>query len=346
MRRRHSVLLSLLFLLNSPVPSTAQESPSEDTSRNTRLISELGRLQWSLELLATIDGIDVSFVLKREIRFCLENHTLPPGDLFEQLLSVVESMRLTREEARVFLSVLEASVKSSDDMSTQDDLLSISREVHHEIQNQRIQKTGVYLETLGSLKNTGLLRQKASDIREDFYRARACFAAPGPPINHNMNKQTLDAIEAFLFDVSTVDVLDQRYAITRLGMISGLLEILECTPPFMEKFSFLYREMLGLIEFFHAEVNNQYSFWSRGKEVELRGQQRRSDVLMESSNFVMNPDGTLSIAVPEETVGDRLVLGIRRAWNRYMPVSCRASEHRQEGEKDSWLRRARRVIKP
>ncbi|HLD75295.1 MAG TPA: hypothetical protein VJB34_10415 [Bdellovibrionota bacterium] len=354
MRRRLSVLLSLLFLLNSLLHCTAQENRSESTSQNARLVSELRRLQWSYSLLDTIEGIDVSRVLKREVDFCLGNHTFPEGDLFNQLLFVSQASRLTIEQTRTFLKTIETFLrpflKEPADKTVSNDLLIILREAHYEIQHRRVEKSCSYLESVRMLKNTGLLMQKASEIEKDFYHVRECLALPGEaPVNHNMDEAALDAIHMFLYTTATNSDLEQKLIGTHLLMIRYLLDVLESTPRFMAHYSLLYRDLLELIERFHDEIKYQYSVKERARVAGFRETRIRDskpetppDMLMERINFVANGDGTLSLVVPEETVGDRLVLGIRRAWNRYMPVSRRASERREAGEKDSWLRKVRR----
>ena len=351
MLRRHWVLLNFLFIFTSSVLFSAPD--------NTQLPAELERLKWSYGLLKTIEGIDVTSDLRREIKFCLQNHTLPEGDLFNQLLVVSQGSRLTNEQAKTFLESIENYLKAPNDKAVSDDLLHVLREVHHEIQHQRIEISRTRLASIRVLKNTGLLMWKASEISEDFYHVNECLDNPTEaPVNHGMNSATLDEIRMFLYLTATESDLEQRLIVTRLLMIRHLLYALEQSAQFMARYNFLYREFLELIEIFHDEIKYQYSVQEAEKVAELREAQRRSaeratdatptELLMKGVDFTVNPDGTLSLVVPEETLFNRVADGFQKAWNHFMlPSRHELKQHESTGDtRESWLRRARRFIKP
>ena len=311
-------------------------------SREKRLVQERGRLKWSLQLLDSIEGIDVSSELRREINFGLQNNTLPPGALFDQLLMASGATRLTTEQAKIFLQTIEAGFTKTTAEGFETDLLCILRTAHYEIQYQRIRRSGIYLEDLGLFKNTGLLRWRVSDIYEDFYRVRACLEAPGISHPHNMDQQTLKAIENFLLAVSNDGILEQKLVSSSLLMLRMLLEALEGTPQFMDQYDFLYRQFLELLEFFHDEIRYQYQVKRDARVEGLRQAQRRDNVLVQRVDFVINPDGTISIPVQGQTVEEYIATGLQKAWRHFMPASLHGEKSAEGGKKDSWLRRVRR----
>ena len=352
-----SCFLSLFLLITNFLPWTAFAEPSFE---EIGLRAEIARIDLIMQNLEALDSKEISdFWTSAEIREIAGQvlDVLPSHMQNMEIRSSLEDIsrtNISRKKWKTFLSELQrflhASIQEREGKRDSPTYLrqmsrwtSFIRVVYFETESQKIEMTGARLRELSYLDNTYDLKKLARTIGEDFYHIR----------NHSMSgasdlkkvQENLAAIETFLYILGSPGTTSVRGEETSsfLSQALKLVLMLEQEPEFLRTFSFLYRQILLLINELHIQTQIQFDQMKAPKPAPRRDDRpRRVDYMMMNvePQILIHPDGSVSIETAQTSIFDVFDRGLTRFLS-ILSLDAWRDTKRKEGKRMSEVREIR-----